>query len=139
SFASFLFLSLAFAKRASELHNLRQLNVEFSQGRSYRTNDLEQITLFGVASGFLASVVLTLYINSEQVRTLYDVPEILWFLFLVFLYWICRIWIICARGELHEDPILFALNDRVTYYIAAVSAAILALATTNWLSSLRFI
>ena len=129
SFSFFVFLSLAYAKRTAELYRLRQQGGGLAPGREYHDSDLELLTLFGTASGFAASLVLTLYLNSEKVQELYKRPMFLWLLFPLLLYWVSRIWMLVHRGQMHEDPIQFALKDRVTYVVAAIGAAILILAT----------
>lgn len=139
SFSMFLFLSLGLCKRVSELHNLRQsanyrANSEQVRGRAYRNADLEQVNLFGVASGFLASFVLTLYMQSSQIRALYKQPQLLWLLFPLLLYWISRIWILAHRGQMIEDPVLFAIKDRMSWSIGLCAAAVLFLATHLWIS-----
>ncbi len=129
SFSFFVFLSLAFCKRTAELYRLRQQGGGLSPGREYRDSDLELLTLFGTSSGFAASLVLTLYINSETVQRLYRQPMFLWLLFPLLLYWVTRIWILVHRGQMDEDPILFAVKDPATYVVAAIGAAIMILAT----------
>lgn len=129
SFSFFVFLSLAYSKRAAELYRLRRQGGGLAAGREYRDSDLELVTLFGVASGFAASLVLTQYLSSEKVQELYQRPMVLWLLFPLLLYWVTRIWVLVYRGQMSEDPIDFALRDRATYWLAAVGAAILILAT----------
>jgi 4-hydroxybenzoate polyprenyltransferase/phosphoserine phosphatase len=131
TFAMFFFLSLAFSKRVSELDVRRNGNSTGVTGRSYLTTDVEQLNTFGVASGFLSALVLTLYFQSDQVRLLYRSPAVLWLLLPLLLYWITRIWILTARGEMHEDPVLFAITDRVTLIIAAIGAAIMIAGSVN--------
>lgn len=132
SFAIFFFLSMAFSKRVSELRTLRAAGEDISPGRPYRAADVEQLNVFGVASGFLAALIFALYINSDVVRSLYRHPEVLWPMCPLLLYWISRIWIVSYRGALHEDPILFAVKDPITYLVGAISAVLLALATLDW-------
>jgi 4-hydroxybenzoate polyprenyltransferase/phosphoserine phosphatase len=131
SFSMFVFLSLALAKRVSELHNLRGRGGTAAAGRGYQTTDLEQLNAFGVSSGFIAALVLALYINSSAVAPLYSRPLLLWLLCPLMLYWICRIWILASRGEMKEDPISFALRDPQTYVIGAMGLAVLVLAARS--------
>ena len=135
SFSFFVFLSLAYSKRAAELHRVRQQGGGPAPGREYRDSDLELVTLFGAASGFAASLVLTMYLSSERVLELYRRPMLLWLLFPLVLYWVTRIWVLVHRGQMSEDPIDFALRDRVTWALAGLGAAILLLATRppGWL------
>ncbi len=130
-FSIFLFMSLAFCKRAAELFNLRAQNREGVAGRDYFVWDLSELNMFGVAAGYLAAIVLALYIHSPEVRLLYKSPEWLWAMVPIVVYWVSRIWIVASRGAMNEDPIVFATRDRVTYLCAAIGAACLLLATTG--------
>jgi 4-hydroxybenzoate polyprenyltransferase len=132
SFSIFFFLSMAFIKRVSELRKLRSAGGQTPHGRGYHATDLEQINIFGVASGFLSALVFAFYINSDAVLPLYRHPPVLWLLCPLLLYWMSRIWIISSRGNLNEDPILFAIKDPVTYYVAIVSALLLLVASRDW-------
>lgn len=128
AFSVFLFTSLAFAKRYTELSGMKESR---AAGRAYQREDLDIILTVGPTSGYLAALVLALYINSEQVNTLYADPGVLWLLCPLVLYWITRVWFFAARRDLHEDPIAFAFQDRVTWLTGATAAAIVALATTG--------
>ena len=118
SFSCFLFLSLGFSKRTAELCRRAQESDQLSVGgRAYRPSDLPQINQFGVVSGLLSSLVLALYIGSDQVRLLYSEPNWLWLIIPLSLYWITRLWLIAYRGELNEDPVVFALTDSTTIFV----------------------
>ncbi len=129
AFSVFTFLSLAFCKRASELVRLKKSEMIEAQGRAYFTWDHLTVQSCGITSGYLAAIVLALYLQSDTVRRLYASPAWLWLIVPVFLYWISRIWVLVNRGEMDEDPVLFATKDRATYLTAVVGAAILVLAT----------
>ncbi len=126
AFSMFFFLSLALVKRFSELRALPEGAA--APGRGYFGADLQAIGSLGASSGFMCVLVLALYINSAQVVELYRAPAVLWSLCLLFLYWISRLWVLCYRGCVDVDPIVFALRDRASYVIAAASAAILFIA-----------
>ena len=128
AFSMFLFLSLAFAKRYSELYGLRERKKEQSKGRGYRASDLEQVSQLGASSGYISGLVMALYVSSEEVSTLYSSPRILWLICPILLYWIGRIWILAHRGELHEDPIIFALKDYSSYIVGILSILITLIA-----------
>lgn len=128
AFSMFLFLSLALVKRFSELYDARESNRETAKGRGYYASDLEQIASLGGASGYMSVLVLALYINSQDVTALYSQPNLLWLVCAVLLYWISRVWLLAHRGEMHEDPIVFAIKDRVSYIALALVTAILTLA-----------
>jgi 4-hydroxybenzoate polyprenyltransferase len=125
SFSSFLFLSLAMVKRFSELENLRERGVTASHGRGYLVADLEQIRSFGTSSAYAAVVVFMFYIARPDVTGLYRHPFRLWLLVPLLLYWLNRVWLLAARGELDDDPVVFALRDRISL---AVGVGVVALA-----------
>ena len=130
AFSMFIFLSLALVKRFTELQGLRQQNKQQSKGRGYNASDLELVAMLGIANGFLAVMVMALYVNSEEVRALYPHhAKILLGVCPLLLYWISRVWLIAHRGGMHDDPIVFALKDRVSYLIGAVTVAVIWLAT----------
>jgi 4-hydroxybenzoate polyprenyltransferase/phosphoserine phosphatase len=124
-FAWFVFLSLAFTKRYTELRRATLRGVEKAHGRGYLTTDLPIIGMCGIAAGFAAVLVLSLYLNSDAVRELYRSPAILWVWVPVVLYWLCRVWVLANRGDLHDDPVVFAARDATTYVLAALVVAIL--------------
>ncbi len=128
-FSTFLFLSLAMVKRFSELENLRERGVVSSHGRGYLVSDLEQIRAFGTASAYAAVVVLMLYIARPDVTELYRHAGRLWLMVPLLLFWLTRIWLLAARGELDEDPVIFAIRDSVSLVLGAgvLVVAILAL------------
>jgi 4-hydroxybenzoate polyprenyltransferase and related prenyltransferases len=128
AFSIFIFFSLAMAKRYSELLQLQRAKGQFRKGRGYRVVDLNAFTSFGAASGQIAVLVLALYINSDEVRTMYSYPETIWLLCPLLLYWVTRVWLLTGRGKMHDDPVVFAIRDRVSYCIAAAGIVILLLA-----------
>jgi len=128
AFSMFIFLSLALSKRYSELHNLKQLDSGKRMARGYHTEDLPIILLFGTSSGYLSVLVTVLYINDLQASNLYSHPIWLWPVSMAVLYWISRIWLLAHRGELHEDPVLFAIHDPASYIVLLLAAASLIMA-----------
>jgi 4-hydroxybenzoate polyprenyltransferase len=116
-FSTFLFLSLAMVKRFSELENLRERGAISTHGRGYLVADLEQIRAFGTASGYAAVVVFMLYIARPDVTDLYRNAGRLWLLVPLLLYWITRIWLLASRGELDDDPVIFAIRDRMSLLV----------------------
>jgi len=125
AFSLFLFLSLAFVKRYSELQIMLEQGRAEAKGRGYRTDDLPLIQTLGVVAGFAAVLVLALYINGESVLRLYSRPEVMWLTVPILLYWITRVWIKAHRGLMHDDPVLFALKDRVSILSGAMFVAVM--------------
>ncbi|CAM4009789.1 UbiA family prenyltransferase [Corallococcus sp. ZKHCc1 1396] len=128
-FSTFLFLSLALLKRLSEVRRLRQSNEVSAHGRGYLAQDYELVASLGTAAGQVSVLVLALYITSKEVTALYVHPERLWLLCPVMLYWVGRIWVLAHRGLVNEDPLVFALRDRVSYVVGLVAALVLWVAT----------
>ena len=127
AFAMFFFFSLALLKRYAELIALeRDAPVP---GRGYAAHDAEVVLAIGTASAMVSALVLALYINGETAKALYSRPEALWMLCPLLLYWISRVWLLAARGQMHDDPVLFALRDRASYLVGAVGALVIYLAT----------
>jgi 4-hydroxybenzoate polyprenyltransferase len=132
SFTFFLFLSLAFSKRATELIRLRPSARNMVPGRGYSTVDLQVMMTAGISSGFLSSLVLALYINSDSVKPLYKRPDLLWAVVPLLLYYIGRVWIACGRGELDDDPIVYSAKTPSTYFILAAVLLVVIAATVDW-------
>jgi 4-hydroxybenzoate polyprenyltransferase len=121
-FAVFLFLSLAFVKRFAELDSLRRQNRLHAAGRGYTVEDLPLLQSLGISSGYLSVLVLALYINSPEIQALYHRPKFIWILCVLMLYWISRVWMKAQRGRMHDDPVVFALKDRVSLAIGLMAA-----------------
>jgi 4-hydroxybenzoate polyprenyltransferase len=134
AFAMFFFLSLAMAKRYSELIHASDLVKTDNSGRGYHTGDRELLLALGVGSSFSAVVIFSLYVHSPEVRLLYSSPECLFLLCPIVLYWLSRTWLLAHRGELKEDPVTLAIRDPVSYGVAAASAAVIAasMVNVNW-------
>jgi 4-hydroxybenzoate polyprenyltransferase len=134
AFSMFLFLSLAMAKRYSELLNAGDLIRTGNSGRGYRTGDRELLLSLGVGSSFSAAVIFSLYVHSPEVRLLYSSPEFLFLLGPIVLYWLSRTWLLAHRGELKEDPVTLAIRDPVSYGVALASAGVIAASMihVNW-------
>ncbi len=124
AFSMFIFFSLALAKRVAELFNLQKADKEKTLGRDYRVSDLPVLIATGVSTGYLSVLIVALYINSDKVRIMYSVPEALWLVCPILMFWIGRIWMKTSRGEMHEDPIIFALRDRVSLDIGGLVAVV---------------
>ncbi len=126
-FSMFIFLSLAMVKRYSELKDLSENNYSL-YGRGYNISDLDIVSNSGMASGYLAVLVLALYIHSPDIENQYAVPGVIWFVCILLLYWISRMWLIASRGLMHDDPLIFALKDYVSRWIALITVILLWLA-----------
>jgi 4-hydroxybenzoate polyprenyltransferase len=129
AFSMFLFLSLALVKRVSELHGMPADTTDRPSGRKYRREDLPVLMSMGTAAGYTAVMVLALYINSSASEVLYRRPEALWLLCPLLLFWISRVWLVTYRGQMHDDPIVFAFRDSISRWLVVPAAAIVWFAT----------
>lgn len=113
AFSMFTFLSLALIKRRAELGTVESLERTNTEGRDYQLTDAPVINSMGISAGYLAVLVLALYVdtNSPAVSTHYSHPRLLWLLCPLMLYWISRLWIKTSRGEMHDDPFVHRLQD----------------------------
>jgi 4-hydroxybenzoate polyprenyltransferase len=127
-FAVFLFLSLAFVKRYAELDALRRQQRLHAVGRGYHVADLSVLQGFGTAAGYLSVLVLALYINSVDIQPLYHRPKVIWTLCVLLLYWISRVWMTAHRGGMHDDPVVYALKDRISLLLGLAAAITIAIA-----------
>lgn len=125
AFSMFLFLSLALVKRYSELMTLHENKQDKAWGHGYHAVDFETLLSFGTSSGYMAALVLALYINGDQVTDLYSYPQAIWPLCALVLYWISRVWMLARRGELHDDPVIFAIKDGRSYLLALIGLVML--------------
>lgn len=114
----FFFLSLAAVKRQAELVDAKVGSG--AHGRDYRAEDLPFIATVALASGMVSVLITALYINSDAVRLLYKTPETLWIICVVLLYWLMRTVLIAHRGDMHDDPVVFAAKDRASHVCAAL-------------------
>ncbi len=112
AFSMFLFLSLALVKRYAELRAAPPGLAHAVQGRGYYPADLAMLSALGAAAGYLAVMVLALYIQDQSTIALYRHPQRIWLACPILLYWITRMWMITHRGWMHEDPVVFAIKDR---------------------------
>jgi 4-hydroxybenzoate polyprenyltransferase/phosphoserine phosphatase len=122
SFSMFLFLSLALIKRNGELRAVSQQGKSKNvNGRGYDRDDLELVRDLGVSAGYASVLVLALYVQDTHTASLYNTPQFLWLACPLLLFWISRAWLISHRGQMHDDPIVFALKDGISWMVAALS------------------
>ena len=123
-FSMFVFLSLAFAKRFTEIRLFSQAADSKLIGRGYVGGDAELISSMGVGSGYLSVLVLAMYITHPSVTSLYSRPQVLWLACPLLLYWISRVWLLARRGAMPDDPIWFALRDRQSWLVGVLMGVI---------------
>ncbi len=126
-FSSFFFLSLALVKRVSEMMTPAK---GAASRRGYQAGDVPVLQLMGLASGFTSVVVLSLFVQDEATSRLYASPTLLWCTVPLILFWLCRIWLSTARGYMHDDPIVYAAKDWVSWITVLFVFGALAAAKT---------
>lgn len=121
----FSFCSLAMAKRYAELHRLSGAGDDApARGRGYFTSDLPMLATLGAASGYIAVMVLALYVNDGRTAQMYRHPQLIWLACPLLLTWMSRVWMLAGRGQMNEDPIIFAVRDRASQIIGALCAVV---------------
>jgi 4-hydroxybenzoate polyprenyltransferase len=123
-FSIFFFLSLAFVKRFAELESLRERGGVSAGGRGYHIADIEQLRSFGTASGYVSVAIIMLYISNLDAAQLYHHTKRLWLLVPVLLLWISRLWLLASRGQLNEDPVVYAITDERSLLLGMIVVAI---------------
>ncbi len=89
---------------------------------------MEQLRSFGTASSYAAVVIFAIYISGPEVVPLYHKPTLLWLIVPFMILWLSRVWLLASRGDLNEDPVAFALTDRMSLLIGAAVSVIALLA-----------
>lgn len=112
AFSVFIFLSLALVKRCAELVALGESGAAVVRGRDYRVTDLVVLWPLGVAAALSAVVVFGLFISAPETQGRYGTPQMLWLVAIGLIYWLARLWVKTSRGEMHDDPVVYAIKDR---------------------------
>jgi 4-hydroxybenzoate polyprenyltransferase len=128
AFSMFLFVSLALVKRYSELLTMRNMDGEAARARGYEAGDAELLAAKGTASGYVAVLVLAFYITSGTAHNLYSRHQLMWILCPLLLYWLGRMWLVAHRGKMWDDPVLFAISDRISRILILLMLATTVLA-----------
>ena len=129
AFSVFIFLSLAFVKRYAELQVQAGVGNSHAHGRGYAVTDAPLIQTLGITAGYAAVLVLALYLNGETVVNLYARPKLIWCAVPLMLFWVSWVWMKAHRGEMHDDPIIFAIKDKASLAVAAIIAISFLIAT----------
>lgn len=129
AFSVFLFMSLALLKRLVETGRAEDRGGDALAGRGWRVGDRPVLLGFGMASSIAAALVYCLYITDDQLPALYARPDLLWIGLPLLLYWLARLWLLAERGEVDEDPVVFALQDAPSYVVAALFALMVVVAS----------
>jgi 4-hydroxybenzoate polyprenyltransferase/phosphoserine phosphatase len=120
AFSMFLFLSLALVKRYAELMAMRAVDGARARARGYQFDDAELLASLGGGAGYLAVLVLALYIDTDASHALYNFPQALWAVCVLLLYWISYLWLMAHRKRMDDDPLIFAVRDPVSRILMAL-------------------
>lgn len=131
AFSVFFFLSLAAVKRQAELIDSEKRGNLKANGRGYHVDDLPIISMIAISAGYASVLVLILYVNSPEVLRLYGHPEALWGVCVVLFYWITRTVMIAHRGEMNDDPLVYAARDRVSLACLVITFGIVLVGSVS--------
>jgi 4-hydroxybenzoate polyprenyltransferase len=73
-------------------------------------------------------LVLALYMSAAHVETHYRQGEFIWILCILLLYWLAHMWLTAHRCRMTDDPLVFALRDRVSRILVLLMGAVAWLA-----------
>ena len=120
AFSMFIFLSLALVKRYSEMLVTLQQNKVEAAGRGYSVTDLPVLMAIGVSASMVSVLIISLYINLPETKVMYPNSQWLWGVPAIVLYWNSRVWMKVHRGEVDDDPIVFAIKDWQSLIILSI-------------------
>jgi 4-hydroxybenzoate polyprenyltransferase len=122
-FSMFIFLSLSAAKRQTEITRMVAHGLEHTPGRGYHASDAPLVLALGVGSMMATVLILVIYLFEDAFPAgYYKHPQLLWSFPLVIFLWLGRVWLKCHRDELNDDPVAFALKDKVSLFYGATMA-----------------
>jgi len=126
AFSMFVFSSMAFGKRYSELLRNQKIATENDASlkrRGYHVNDLALVQTLGICTGMMSVLVLSLYVDSTAANKYYECPQALWGVCIAVFYWICNFWLMAHRGRMNEDIVKFVFLDWSTLVGAVIVIA----------------
>ncbi|MEM0945047.1 MAG: UbiA family prenyltransferase [Pseudomonadota bacterium] len=132
AFSMFIFLSLAAVKRQAEMTDLLNTDPTRKTGRPYEVEDLPVIRSIAMSAGYASVLVMALYVNSSEAISRLAVPEAIWLICPLLLYWVTRMVLVTHRGQMTDDPIVFAIRDRTSTVVVLLMVAAAALARVGW-------
>jgi 4-hydroxybenzoate polyprenyltransferase len=135
-FSMFVFLSLSMAKRHIEVLKLVEKGLEKIPGRGYYASDSPLTIGIGLAAMLGAILIMTIYLIEDAVPSdHYAAPEFLWAMPLILFLFLGRVWLLSQRGEMYDDPVAFALKDRISLLLGSLMGVnvLAAIIGTSWL------
>jgi 4-hydroxybenzoate polyprenyltransferase len=131
AFSVFIFLSLALVKRYAELLAQEKVGKRIAHGRGYEVSDAPLLQTLGVSSGYISALVMALYLKTDDIILMYTYPSAIWIFLPILLFWVSWVWLKASRGEMHDDPIVFAIKDKTSIFVALLTVVIFMYASTG--------
>jgi 4-hydroxybenzoate polyprenyltransferase/phosphoserine phosphatase len=129
TFSMFFFFSLALAKRHTEILRAVEHHLQKLEGRGYQLRDDNLTLTFGISASMASMVIVVIYLVEEVfARDIYNTPAWLWIAPISIFLFSCRIWVLAHRGRMTDDPVAFALRDRVSIGLGLLVAFAILLA-----------
>jgi hypothetical protein len=69
-------------------------------------------------------LILTMYIRDSATMQLYHHAYVLWLDIPVLLLWLSQIWMLASRGQMHDDPVVWAITDKRSLAMGVLMAAV---------------
>lgn len=130
AFSAFIFFSLALVKRCGELVALRDRQEDTAGGRAYMVQDLAVLQPLGIATTVCSVLVFALFVSSPETVSRYPSPGLLWLSIVALMLWLARIWLVANRGGMHDDPLIFAISNRMSLVLLSLMLLGFAAAAT---------
>jgi hypothetical protein len=120
---------LSLGKRQTEIVRMVAYGKDSTPGRGYHAKDAPFVLASGVATMIATVLILVIYLIEDAFpKGVYKHPDLLWAFPVVIFLWLARFWLLCHRGEVHDDPVAFALKDPLSLVYAAGMGAVFAAA-----------
>ncbi len=125
AFSMFIFFALAAVKRLAELTDSATAGRESSR-RGYVVGDRRIISQMAITSGYLAVLVLALYVNEPATQAKFGTPWLLWGVCPLLIFWVSRMVMVADRGQMHDDPMVFSITNPTSRLVVLFCAVLVA-------------
>lgn len=123
TFIGSFFLSLAIGKRFVEIRELGPNTVV--AGRGYTSDDAIPMLTAGVAIGTIAVLAMLIYGLSAPI-TVFQSETVVLVGSAILLAWVLRFWLLAGRGEVSDDPVVYAFKDKTSLVTLSMVTLIFA-------------
>jgi 4-hydroxybenzoate polyprenyltransferase/phosphoserine phosphatase len=125
AFSMFTFFALAAAKRLGELSDADAAGRTVTR-RGYTVEDRRILSQMAVSAGYVGVLVLALYIDEPAVQERFGAHRLFWGVCALLIFWISRLVLVANRGQMDDDPLIWALKDPVSRATVAIVSALVA-------------